>query len=228
LLHRIIQIAAFLLLGACAAPKYNYSPQSLAVSFPEIGETRTVGIGEEMLRQGDYSEIAMVRLTRPATVGAFGAYTFSEGYYRKVGEDAESEFFLPASDDQGGHVQRAALADPFEAMQIMRADGSLCGVSVYGGKACTDSWAYERENLPSLSASNFQQTLIYSGKVGNVIKLGYREFAGNAARQAFSNDVQYDLREGREIGYKGARLEILKATNRSISYRVLQNFNAAR
>jgi len=44
---------------------------------------------------------------------------------------------------------------------------------------------------------------------------------------AFNNDVDYDLNESKVIGYKGARIEIIEATNELIKYRVLKNFNQA-
>ena len=72
-----------------------------------------------------------------------------------------------------------------------------------------------------------QRTLIYSGKSGSKINVGYREFSGNMARPAFSNNVEYDLSESNQIGYKGALLEIIEATNRFITYKVLSNFNSA-
>ncbi|CAD9197495.1 hypothetical protein QAC21B_03669 [Acinetobacter bohemicus] len=76
-----------------------------------------------------------------------------------------------------------------------------------------------------MSEHSFQQTLIYSGKVGNKINISYREFSGSLARPAFNNDVEYDLNQSRQIGYKGALLEIADANNQSITYKVLKNFN---
>lgn len=78
-----------------------------------------------------------------------------------------------------------------------------------------------------LTHDSFQQTLIYSGKVGNKINIGYREFSGSIARPAFNNNVEYDLSESTTIGYKGAQLEIIEATNQYIKYRVIKNFNSA-
>ena len=61
--------------------------------------------------------------------------------------------------------------------------------------------------------------------MGNKINIGYREFSSNSARPAFNNDVEYDLNESKQIGYKGALLEVIKATNQDITYKVLKNFN---
>ncbi|MCD0195610.1 hypothetical protein K1T77_12420 [Acinetobacter baumannii] len=46
-----------------------------------------------------------------------------------------------------------------------------------------------------------------------------------APRPAFNNDVEYDLSQSKEIGYKGALLEIIEATNQDIKYKVIRNFN---
>ena len=71
---------------------------------------------------------------------------------------------------------------------------------------------------------SFQQTLIYSGRVGNKINIGYREFSNNAARLAYNNDVEYDLSLSKKIGYKGSLIEVIQADNTSITYKLIRNF----
>ena len=39
------------------------------------------------------------------------------------------------------------------------------------------------------------------------------------------SNLEYDLAEGNTIGFKGARIEILSSTNRTIRYRVLRTFD---
>ena len=63
--------------------------------------------------------------------------------------------------------------------------------------------------------------------MGTKVNIGYREFSASLARPAFNNNVEYDLSESRVVGYKGAQLEILEATNQHIKYKVLRNFNGA-
>lgn len=82
----------------------------------------------------------------------------------------------------------------------------------------------KRVKLPTLADNSFQQTLIYSGRIGDRITLGYREFSNSLARPAFNNDVEYDLNESKIVGYKGARVEVIEATNQEITYKVLSNF----
>ena len=85
----------------------------------------------------------------------------------------------------------------------------------------------EPANYIEASSRNIDQQLIYNGKVDNNIKFTYREFTNSGlARDAFTQDVQYDLNEGAVIGFKGARLEVIEATNRQVKYRVLRHFPA--
>jgi len=98
-------------------------------------------------------------------------------------------------------------------------------ITVYYYQFCKSDVPFERRKKPLLASNSFQQILIYSGKVGDKIKLGYREFSNNTARPAFNNDVEYDLSESRIIGYKRARIEVIEATNRYIKYKVIKNFN---
>ena len=80
------------------------------------------------------------------------------------------------------------------------------------------------EDWVDVYAPNIRKEFIYNGRIDNYVKFTYREFsAGGIARDAFTQDVQYDLNEGNVIGFKGSRIEILKATNRVITYRVLSH-----
>ena len=73
--------------------------------------------------------------------------------------------------------------------------------------------------------TKFQQVLIFNGIVGNKLKIGYREFKDEMARPAFNNEVEYDLNTSKTIGYKGCQIEVIKADNESITYKVVKNFD---
>lgn len=72
---------------------------------------------------------------------------------------------------------------------------------------------------------SFRRELVYSGASKGTVKLLYREFNNDLARPAFSQDLTYDLADGDEIGFRGARFKVLKATNVSIQYIVLKPLN---
>jgi hypothetical protein len=44
------------------------------------------------------------------------------------------------------------------------------------------------------------------------------------ARPSFTQDLQYDLSEGNIVGFKGLRIEIIKAQNTKIEYKILSFF----
>lgn len=221
-------LVIFLLFG-CASPTYNYTALATDISEPPIGQTVRVNVGENMLIQGRFIEHDAIYVTTPGSLGILSSYTVSQGYFFRQGEDENFRFYLPLnSESESGTVNVSALADPFESLAVDKSDNELCGISIYGGYMCSANIEFRTEKKAILSANAFQQTLIYSGKSGPEIIIGYREFSNNFARPAFNNDVSYDLTESNIIGYKGAKLEILDATNQFIEYRVLSNFNEAR
>lgn len=69
---------------------------------------------------------------------------------------------------------------------------------------------------------SFKKELVYSGVSQNTITILYREFIDNIARPAFSQELKYDLSQSMAIGYKGARFEIIKATNTELVYKVIK------
>jgi len=160
-------------------------------------------------------------------VGTFSGYTIRPGFYSKEGENEGSDFFRPSTYGSGGSVVRSPLVDEWKWVQAYKDRNTICIVTVFNVSLCTHDAPFERTKQPVATPNSFQQTLIYSGKVGNKLKIGYREFSGNLARPAFNNDVEYDLNESNLIGYKGARIEIIEATNEHIKYKVLKNFNPA-
>jgi hypothetical protein len=213
--------------SGCATPQYNYQPEAKDFSSPPLNTVSVANVGDEMLKQGKFVERDAIFLARSMGVGLMSPYTLLPGYYVKTGEDEDSEFYLPAEGGDGGHINKAALADPWESIQLYKHEPKVGIVTVFHVHVLSDSDGIKRTKHLLLSDNSFQQTLIYSGKIGNKIKIGYREFSNNQARPAFNNDVDYDLDESKTIGYKGARIEIIEATNEFVKFKVLQNFNQA-
>lgn len=71
----------------------------------------------------------------------------------------------------------------------------------------------------------FKQEFIYNGKIDSHLKFIYREYVNDMARPAFNQELQYDLNDSNIIGFKGMRIEVLKATNTNITYKILNSFN---
>ena len=71
---------------------------------------------------------------------------------------------------------------------------------------------------------SFQQTIEYAGKSGAILRFIYAEFKDNLARDSFTREFQIDLSEGNVLAYKGAVIEVVSATNATITYKVIRNF----
>lgn len=223
-----IGAAAGLVLSGCVTTNTNYRPVSMEISEPPLGQVVTADVGNAMVKQGKYAEHEAIHLPAEVSIGLFGAYQLTRGYYLREGEDAKGEFYSPERGPEGGDVRKSAMADPHRTIMVERSTQNVCVVTTMNVKVCQKNVRFDRLKRPALTADGFQQTLIYSGRVGNKINIAYREFSNNVARPAFNNDVEYDLGESMTIGYKGAEIEVIEATNRFIRYKVIRNFNTVR
>ncbi|MGC5891386.1 hypothetical protein [Enterobacter roggenkampii] len=214
-----------LLVSGCTTPARNYVPQTKEISIPPLDTTTTTYVGEDMVRQGIDASIDAIHFNQAVEIGSIGVYTIPAGDYVKIGEDSKSEFFSNVERSSGAIVpNRFMVNDPTQSIQLKK-NGEICIVTIYGATKCDTGKPYSKVKFQTEQQSVFQQTLIYNGKVGNKINIGYREFQGGLARAAFSNEVEYDLSESKTIRYKGAVLDILEANNQSITFKLTRNFN---
>lgn len=196
------------------------------VSEPALNTSVSVNIGDVMVRQGVYAEQEALRVDQPIKIGLLNAYTLLPGMYVKQGESPKGAFYLPDGTSGSGSIQTSPLADPYQSVFLQADNTTICVITIFNIRKCESGVTVTRTKVPSYKDSSFQQTLLYLGKDGNKINIGYREFSNDMARPAFNNDVQYDLNESRTIGYKGATIEVVEATNQYIRYFVVKNFNS--
>lgn len=85
---------------------------------------------------------------------------------------------------------------------------------------------YTKRTPPTFVEDSFKYLVLYQGKIGNQIKVSFREFKDNLARPAFTQDIEYEINSNGTtmIGFKGLRIEVLDATNISIKYKVVQDY----
>ena len=72
--------------------------------------------------------------------------------------------------------------------------------------------------------SSMQRVIEYAGKKDNFIKFIYSEYMDGYIRDAFTREFEADLDEGNIVAYKGAVIEVIDATNATISYKVIRHF----
>lgn len=222
------------LVGCAGTPAPNYTPTSMEISFPEIGKESTVSLGEDMLRQGVYTETDGVETFEENNIKG---YRISAGFYPQIVVEKDYTFHSfgnQKSMEGNGYIISAQdfLGFPLPvpgSIRFSKVKQETCviigGIS---GPSCDTEHRFSRVRKPVLSERDFQQTLIYSGRVGSKIRIGYRENSGGYARTAFSNEAEYDLNSSNEIAYRGARIRVIEADNLKIKYVVLANFNSAR
>lgn len=204
-------VLACLALASCrSAPTTTFG----SYTFPENGVTATEEIGEPLLTQA-------TGMSRPAIViptdQKLGDYIVHQGKYTATSQSREYVRF------SGVAFHNPVTQRPHRGNLFVFTKPNGSRTVCLSRTVCSDL-DHSIDRAIQLSANYFQQTLIYSGKIGNRITLGYREFSGNQARLGFSNDVTYDLSESNILGYKGARLEVIDATNTEITYKVLSEF----
>jgi len=201
---------------ACTSVKYNGTKTYISeVSYPEVGKVVTAYVGDHLVRKGNITQEYVLHVYK-AIDGVL--YDIPAKKYPQVGFDEKNDFYSPIG------VLRRGVSDPVQALALGKKENSeLCVITVLGGGACYEG-EYDRKKQLSEQGNSFQQTLIYSGRVGDRINISYREFSNNKARPAFNHDVEYDLSDSNVIGYKGALIEVINADNSSIDYKLIKNF----
>lgn len=214
-MRKAVLFASVMLLSGCAV-KYNpVVNRPTLIDTPPVGEIATAQIGDYLLQKGEIVEEDVLVLRVPVD-GAL--YDVLPGSYPQFGFSGEEKFYHPAG------IVKSGFADPFMGLSTRPQNpGQLCVVTTFSARVCYDA-TFEVAKQASARTASFQQTLIYNGRVGNKINVGYREFSNSMARPAFNNNVEYDLSVSSTIGYKGATLEVIKADNSSITYRVVRTF----
>ncbi|MBR5933989.1 MAG: hypothetical protein IK002_08405 [Treponema sp.] len=205
---------------------------STSRSVPELNTVTTVSIGDVMLLQATEIKTSAVQILKDDPKGFF-----TKGYYRFYGfAEKGIKLYAPivttgANFPYGTRwfaYGERTVTDSTSVQSEKKVVLSLAGLGGLGNFARglnirEDFYKFTEVTLEG--ADNFQQTLIYTGREKNIVKFTYREFKDNFARPDFTIDVQYDLSMSKDISFKNARIEIIDATNNSITYKVLKNFN---
>ncbi|MBC2770527.1 hypothetical protein [Pusillimonas minor] len=210
-----LAVVGALFLSGCAV-KYAPAERDIkAFDEPEIGALASAQVGDHLLRKGVVVEEEAI-LVKNMVDGIL--YDILPGEYQQLGYTEAERFYLPTG------IVRNPFADEVQGMSVQKdKPKQICVITVFAVRSCYDA-DFEVIRRASSREMSFQQTLIYSGRVGNKINIGYREFSNNTARPAFNNDVEYDLSASNKIGYKGAQIEVIEADNSGITYKVLKSF----
>jgi hypothetical protein len=207
------------------------------IDMPELNTISSVNLGETLVAKG-------VRITGEA-LEVSEVVTFSRPSELDCDFSVQPETrFFRGRWQVGDEVADCFGPFTFQATQIDGSTNWNCPGKFFFGDVCLEkrsgdffvsrnrkTWSLEQSSAPLVifegvvdSQTNFVQELIYNGRSGDTLKFIYRELADDMLRAAFTQDIQYDLSQSKEIGFKNVRIEVMEASNTSITYKVLSNF----
>lgn len=204
-------------------------------TFPKLDQSITVEVGQPMLFKG-----LMGSYGRSVTLPKGASY---DGSNRRSSTD---KAVVPAGSYvadsvYGNHIQMPVegatiingktgepYAKPRVWLALLRNNGRLY-LFWDRGQGLANPWSAEVpagqftvDYCQTPMSGGFSSQIDYAGQSGGVVNLSYREFINGISRPAFTQELKYDLKEGSEFAFRGARFEIIKATNTDITYRVIR------
>jgi hypothetical protein len=112
------------------------------------------------------------------------------------------------------------LRAPVGGVLLSAQTGSIQTVRRWVGiLSSPDGW--QTETQPSVDY--VKKELIYSGTTGTTIELGYREYRGGFAAQAFYQSVKYDLAQSKVVTFQNFQIEVLSASNSEFAGKLLRD-----
>lgn len=215
---------ASMLVSACAAhaaEKVMY--KEITDNKPDVGVNTTVYLGDRMLeqRRGSYRDCVVPKFDNRQKASIVGWVTVKANIpICKLRLD--SRYYTPP-------YMNWMDANTFDFALVKKEGGQMeiCVTQMGGRAGCTKGrmeTEYDVGPYFVYSVNTFQQTIEYTGRSGDILKFTYSEFSDGYARQAFTREFQVDLGQGKVAAYKGAVIEIESATNASITFKVVRNF----
>jgi hypothetical protein len=228
----LIIAVLFLLVSGCASTPTQYYPATSIVKFPEEGAVGRSELGDTLIGHSIRQEYdaLVIEDSREYSVCLYKVRIQDQTAYAAslspIGKPIFHANLQMSSIYTTGFVP-AGYARIEESEKS--ATGFIFTPIVTGGCGGAQEFSnsYQRKKATKVDKPGFSQELIYNGRVGNYVKFIYREFSGDMARSAFTQEVQYDLDVSNFVGFKGVRIEIVEATNSEIIYKVVNHFRGS-
>lgn len=214
-------LIGLLIVGGCTAitgiPGNRVEISKELVSYPELGQEVTGNLGDRLLFISEKKTYLGIEVKIPVQVKDF--IVKPQEKIAALQNDAGIPNYMPL-------VETAPTR--FGSIIFDEDKGQFCFYDqTIGFKYCSQALtdAIEIVQVEDEDPLLFQRELVYNGRVGNQLKFIYREFDALMARTAFTQEAQYDLSESDIIGFKDARIRVIEANNRVVTYEVLSNFD---
>lgn len=229
-MNRLLIFIFSITLISCGGVKKNIViPETYTTFIPELNEIKSEEIGNIVVYSEKGYKNDAIEITKTFNIKLDDVYRVVEkgNIFLKQDSTNEYDFYTNSSGSEFGIAIPRSGNNPLIYFKKSDIDGIYTtgfinnGLSLIRPKEQID---YIQTKVPTTKKDYFKQEFIYNGRVGEALKFIYREYINDMARPAFYQELQYDLNESNIIGFKGLRIEVIKAKNTTIEYRVLNYF----
>lgn len=228
-------VAVVALVGCASAPvEKRYIASSQVVNFPQVGIESEAEIGQTLVSKANLqvskaivirADIAERKIESIVNNRWSGVITIPAGKLVKSSENSEGAFYRSLQGYYDGTTGRpknpVGIFVPNDPKQP-----AVAYVYHYAGDSTyafgEQPVTYTDTTSETWSKDSFKSELVYGGLSQKTISVSYREFVDGTARPAFSQEIKYDLNDSDIIGFRGARFQVIKATNSNIKYKMLK------
>ena len=227
-MKRVILLSVFL--SGCVPAINTIEPLGVSGAFvkselgksPELNKITRMEIGDSIYSEFNYSLTGIPKIVTAENGTAFNKAVPAgtvlmgmkisgvESYcHSSVGFQSGWHPCFADTDKDGAFDKATNLANGF--------DNSF--------KALSRKIKYTKK-IDKTTKTGFRKEIIYQGLSNGKITIAYREFNNDFARPAFSQTVSYDVNSkgGALIGFKGVRINVIKASGIYIDYIVTRGF----
>ena len=245
---KIIIISIVIALGGCSSSppikserltrSFTFTEtKAQLVELPKIGEIFTIEIGESLTSKFHKIETPAIEVLESYTfktsnLGKELFVTIEAGKFVSHGKDDSGIFYKPLNGKTYISTKEKNKGTEMSGSGVYVSNGSSDVTEYYVLTKDGRPLNYEAPNIKikkyfseKISEESFKKELVYTGVSKNIITVLYREYNEGVARPAFTQELKYDLGEGKVVGFKGARFEVIKATNTGLTYKATSHLN---
>lgn len=233
--YYLFMVSVVISVTGCSTP-LTLKPSLRTLDVPPIGEERSVEIGDTLMEKAKIYEYDGIFLKDKVSRGdGFLTVKIVIPPGELAGKKQDKKYRYYYSDE--------SVIDQTLGM-VSYGNGGLCiphdkTKNIYcfydfgsgDGSSVRRLWAFkpgqleiEPTTVTDVKSPYYKQELIYNGRSEDNLRFLYREYTGDHLRAPFSQEIQYDLSQTDIIGFKGARVQIIEATNFNLKYKVLKSF----
>jgi len=239
LFRKTFTVILLLSILGCASQQslMSYYPEQETQKFPEVGKVVSASIGNALVLYSNKKTWDFLEIESDVRAIPICAYSIilpkqeapASGYDDQGNMIFSAAAFMtePKVPPKSRYIQPGSQQSANVKLWIKRS-GEI--MFTLGSGHCMANnprvleGKYSRITKPIDSETSFSQELIYNGRVDRNLRFIYREYTKGLAREPFTQEAQYDLATSNIIGFKDVTIEVIEATNSSITYKVLSHF----